>query len=82
MDVYLTYANTYINVTSVFDMLVTQDTVPDLRMMLYNGDLDTACNYLGDYLFMHDIKERHNVNVGNNSKTDLHYIVKLSGYLG
>ncbi|KAL6735400.1 hypothetical protein Aduo_005845 [Ancylostoma duodenale] len=59
-DYHLTY-----NSTNQFFKYVLQNTkVPNFRFLIYNGDVDTMCNYLGDSWHMRDVANENKLKAG------------------
>lgn len=59
------YTITY-NTTNVFFQYVIQNVkTPNFRFLIYNGDIDTACNYLGDSWHMRDVANENNLKPGD-----------------
>ncbi|KAK5968124.1 Carboxypeptidase [Trichostrongylus colubriformis] len=50
------------NTTNDFFQYVIQNVkTPNFRFLVYNGDVDTACNYLGDSWFIRDVAKENNL---------------------
>lgn len=50
--IFNTYQREYTNMDSFYKRLLAQK----VRILVYNGDLDLACNFLGDQWFVNDLK--------------------------
>ncbi|VDO46431.1 unnamed protein product [Haemonchus placei] len=52
------YYMTYNTTNEFFQYVIQNVKTPNFRFLIYNGDVDTACNYLGDSWFIRDPEDR------------------------
>ncbi|CAJ0586980.1 unnamed protein product, partial [Mesorhabditis spiculigera] len=60
--IYNNYFNDYADTTQFFDQIIAKAEavgLPNFRMLIYNGDVDTVCNYLGDAWHMKAIADKN-----------------------
>ncbi|KAK6047543.1 hypothetical protein COOONC_14952, partial [Cooperia oncophora] len=57
------YQITYNTTNEFFQYVVQNVRTPNFRFLIYNGDVDTACNYLGDSWFIRDVAKENNLTV-------------------
>ncbi|CAJ0961952.1 unnamed protein product, partial [Mesorhabditis belari] len=62
---------------AVFDHIV-KSRYP-LRMLIYNGDVDQACNFLGDQWFVDSLAKRQDMKVAKKRK-EWRYMNQIAGY--
>uniref|UniRef100_A0A0N5C9R6 Carboxypeptidase n=1 Tax=Strongyloides papillosus TaxID=174720 RepID=A0A0N5C9R6_STREA len=54
-DLYAKYKVTYLNMAEQFKSMIQNNKNPNFRILVYNGDIDTVCNYLGDSWFIDEV---------------------------
>lgn len=54
------YVMTHQDMTPFFTKIFNNYTGPAFRVLIYNGDVDTACNYLADGYFVRDVARKNN----------------------
>ncbi|PAV77192.1 hypothetical protein WR25_11643 [Diploscapter pachys] len=59
-DLYNNYTLTY-DTTNQFFNYVLQNAATDFRFLIYNGDVDTVCNYLGDAKHINQVAKDNNL---------------------
>uniref|UniRef100_A0A1I7T6B7 Carboxypeptidase n=1 Tax=Caenorhabditis tropicalis TaxID=1561998 RepID=A0A1I7T6B7_9PELO len=59
MEMYDQYVMTHQDMTPFFSKIFNNYTGPAFRVLIYNGDLDTACNYLADGYFVRDLAKKN-----------------------
>uniref|UniRef100_A0A7E4ZRA9 Carboxypeptidase n=1 Tax=Panagrellus redivivus TaxID=6233 RepID=A0A7E4ZRA9_PANRE len=57
MNTYNNYHLTYNNMAPFFDTII--QNAPNFRILVYNGDVDTVCNFLGDAKFIDGVAKTH-----------------------
>uniref|UniRef100_A0A914XFY0 Serine carboxypeptidase n=1 Tax=Plectus sambesii TaxID=2011161 RepID=A0A914XFY0_9BILA len=82
-DMNANYLQQHNDTTSVFDDMIASGY--KLRMLIYNGDVDTACNFLGDEWFVEALKTKYGMAVTTARhpwffQEDAKYILQLAGY--
>ncbi|ULU04260.1 hypothetical protein L3Y34_017209 [Caenorhabditis briggsae] len=53
------YVMTHQDMTPFFTKIFNNYTGPAFRVLIYNGDVDTACNYLADGYFVRDLAKKN-----------------------
>ncbi|CAJ0932183.1 unnamed protein product, partial [Mesorhabditis belari] len=56
---YDSYHLTYNTTNQFFDYVIKNVKTPNFRFLIYNGDVDTVCNYLGDAWHMRDVTNQN-----------------------
>ncbi|CAJ0569097.1 unnamed protein product, partial [Mesorhabditis spiculigera] len=74
-DIYMQQHN---DTGSVFDHIVKSGY--PLRMLIYNGDVDQACNFLGDQWFVEELATRQNFAVAK-ARKEWRYMAQIAGYV-
>uniref|UniRef100_A0A7I4Y0C9 Carboxypeptidase n=1 Tax=Haemonchus contortus TaxID=6289 RepID=A0A7I4Y0C9_HAECO len=59
--IYNNYHNTFNTTNVFFDYVLRNVKTPNFRILIYNGDVDTVCNYLGDSWHMRDVAAAANL---------------------
>ncbi|EPB67607.1 serine carboxypeptidase [Ancylostoma ceylanicum] len=59
--IYDSYRLTYDNTNIFFDYVIKYVKTPNFRFLIYSGDTDTVCNYLGDEWHMRDVAKAANL---------------------
>ncbi|KAK6053236.1 hypothetical protein COOONC_09258 [Cooperia oncophora] len=59
--IYDNYHITFNTTYSFFDYVLKNVKTPNFRFLIYNGDVDTVCNYLGDAWHMRDVAQAANL---------------------
>ncbi|CAI5441722.1 unnamed protein product [Caenorhabditis angaria] len=79
-SIYNNYVLTY-NTTNQFFKNIITNVKTDFRFLIYNGDVDTVCNYLGDAYHIKKVAEENNLTT--NSRTPWFYSDnrQLAGYV-
>jgi hypothetical protein len=56
---------TYYNMSQTFSNILSSRFYTDnsMRMLIYNGDLDTVCHFVGDQWLIEDVARRQNLSV-------------------
>lgn len=60
---YLNYNYTYFEMDDFFHYIVSQN--PDIRILVFNGDVDLVCNFLGVQWFIENITTIQNLTVSS-----------------
>ncbi|UMM42066.1 hypothetical protein L5515_018045 [Caenorhabditis briggsae] len=71
------YVQQHNDTTSVFQHIL--DSKYPLRVLIYNGDVDQACNYLGDQWFIEAFATTNNLPV-TKPRADWRYMTQIAGY--
>uniref|UniRef100_A0A914E5G4 Uncharacterized protein n=1 Tax=Acrobeloides nanus TaxID=290746 RepID=A0A914E5G4_9BILA len=75
----VTYRDTFDVFIDIFDLLKNLDNViKNFRIIVYNGDVDTVCNFLGDMWHMENIANKYNFT--RNSRLQWKFRDQLAGY--
>ncbi|CAL2033254.1 unnamed protein product [Caenorhabditis brenneri] len=61
MPIYDQYVMTHQDMTPFFTKVFNNYTGPAFRVLIYNGDIDTACNYLADGYFVRDLAKKNDL---------------------
>lgn len=61
MDINENYQSQHNDTSSVFQQMI--DSNYPLRILIYNGDVDTACDFLADQWFIEELAEKNKYNV-------------------
>uniref|UniRef100_A0A914X2X7 Carboxypeptidase n=1 Tax=Plectus sambesii TaxID=2011161 RepID=A0A914X2X7_9BILA len=77
------YQQGHNDTTKVFDEMIASGY--KLRMLIYNGDVDTACNFLGDEWFVEALKNEYNMTITTPRhpwffQEDAKYMFQIAGY--
>ncbi|CAJ0952003.1 unnamed protein product, partial [Mesorhabditis belari] len=64
-DMYNKYVMTYIEQYQFFEIFFKINTKKDFRFLIYNGDVDTVCNYLGDAWFVLELAKRNGMSASD-----------------
>lgn len=71
------YVQQHNDTTSVFQHIL--DSKYPLRVLIYNGDVDQACNYLGDQWFIEAFALKNQLPV-TKPRADWRYMTQIAGY--
>uniref|UniRef100_A0A1I7TJ55 Carboxypeptidase n=1 Tax=Caenorhabditis tropicalis TaxID=1561998 RepID=A0A1I7TJ55_9PELO len=71
------YVQQHNDTTSVFQHIL--DSKYPLRVLIYNGDVDQACNYLGDQWFIEAFALKNQLPV-TKARADWRYMTQIAGY--
>ncbi|CAI2357252.1 unnamed protein product [Caenorhabditis sp. 36 PRJEB53466] len=71
------YVQQHNDTTSVFQHIY--DSKYPLRVLIYNGDVDQACNYLGDQWFIEAFALKNQIPVAS-ARADWRYMTQIAGY--
>ncbi|VDK21835.1 unnamed protein product [Anisakis simplex] len=72
------YPVTYTNTAEVFKNIIDEVKIPDFRILIYNGDVDTVCNFLGDAWHFRDVANI--TNMSYNVRTPWMFRGQVAGY--
>uniref|UniRef100_A0AC35GIZ0 Serine carboxypeptidase n=1 Tax=Panagrolaimus sp. PS1159 TaxID=55785 RepID=A0AC35GIZ0_9BILA len=61
MNLYNNYKLTYDDMSPYFDIMIKN--MSSVRILVYNGDVDTVCNFLGDAKFIDGVAKNHGFTV-------------------
>ncbi|CAJ0932205.1 unnamed protein product, partial [Mesorhabditis belari] len=81
--IYNLYWNDYADTTQFFDDIIKKAELagqPNFRMLIYNGDVDTVCNYLGGAWHLQNIAEKNGFNT-NSSRQRWYYADQTAGFV-
>ncbi|CAD6185410.1 unnamed protein product [Caenorhabditis auriculariae] len=76
-DINNNYVQQHNDTTSVFQHMI--DSGYPLRVLIYNGDVDQACNYLGDQWFVENVATKNNMAITKNFDA-WRYMTQIAGY--
>uniref|UniRef100_A0A914D582 Carboxypeptidase n=1 Tax=Acrobeloides nanus TaxID=290746 RepID=A0A914D582_9BILA len=82
-DLYNQYINKYNTMDQFFDTIlknIENPTYPvkNFRILIYNGDVDTVCNFLGDSKFIKKVSDRNGFT--SNNRTRWWYRTNIAGF--
>ena len=60
---YNAYNQTYPDMTPFFDTIIKNNKQKGFRILVYNGDVDMICNFLGDSWFIENLATSYGVDV-------------------
>uniref|UniRef100_A0A0N4ZC93 Carboxypeptidase n=1 Tax=Parastrongyloides trichosuri TaxID=131310 RepID=A0A0N4ZC93_PARTI len=78
-DLYSKYKVTYLTMATQFNNMIKNNKNPNFRILVYNGDVDTVCNYLGDSWFIDEVST--NNKFGKNNRTRWYYRNEVGGFV-
>ncbi|CAJ0581596.1 unnamed protein product, partial [Mesorhabditis spiculigera] len=76
--IYQQYTVTYNDQTQFFERFFKANTNTKFRFLVYNGDVDTVCNYLGDAWFIADYAAAHAIKADD--RIDWYFAGQTAGY--
>ncbi|CAJ0955741.1 unnamed protein product, partial [Mesorhabditis belari] len=76
--IYWQYNMTWTNQYSFFKDFLAVNKNPNFRFLIYNGDVDTVCNYLGDAWFVKEVAKQNGMT--SNDRTEWWFSGQSAGY--
>uniref|UniRef100_A0A914V649 Carboxypeptidase n=1 Tax=Plectus sambesii TaxID=2011161 RepID=A0A914V649_9BILA len=77
--IYGSYKVKYTDTTSLFQYVINNVKIPNFRILVYNGDVDTICNYLGDSWHIRDLAI--SLNMTSKPRTSWSFRNQIAGYV-
>uniref|UniRef100_A0A914V0N0 Carboxypeptidase n=1 Tax=Plectus sambesii TaxID=2011161 RepID=A0A914V0N0_9BILA len=77
--IYGSYKVKYSDTTSLFQYIINNVKIPNFRILVYNGDVDTICNYLGDSWHIRDLASSSNMK--SQPRTPWTFRNQIAGYV-
>uniref|UniRef100_A0A914UYE8 Carboxypeptidase n=1 Tax=Plectus sambesii TaxID=2011161 RepID=A0A914UYE8_9BILA len=77
--IYGNYTVKYTDTTTFFQYVINNVKTPNFRILVYNGDVDTVCNYLGDSWHIRDLA--NNLNMTDQPRTSWSFRNQIAGYV-
>lgn len=78
-DLYAKYKVTYLNMSEQFNSMIKNNKNPNFRILVYNGDIDTVCNYLGDSWFIDEVGTNNKLT--KNNRTRWYFRKEVGGFV-
>ncbi|KAH7730133.1 Protein F32A5.3 [Aphelenchoides avenae] len=78
MDLYNQYKLTYDDMEPFFDVMLKN--LKNFRILVYNGDVDTVCNFLGDAEFIHGIASSTDHPMSESTRTRWFFRNVIAGF--
>ncbi|GMT03355.1 hypothetical protein PENTCL1PPCAC_25529, partial [Pristionchus entomophagus] len=77
VDIEMNYFWQHNDTTVFFDNIIKKNY--PLRVLIYNGDVDSACNFLADQWFVENLATKHNLSLVQERKP-WRYLTQIAGY--
>uniref|UniRef100_A0A914UYG0 Carboxypeptidase n=1 Tax=Plectus sambesii TaxID=2011161 RepID=A0A914UYG0_9BILA len=77
--IYNSYTVIYTDTTSFFQYVINNVKIPNFRILVYNGDVDTICDYLGDSWYIRDLAI--SLNMTSKPRTRWSFRNQIAGYV-